>query len=55
MSWYRSKPEQMEQAEAIILEDKVVAWLLERVKVADESVSFNQLIGRAPAAEVHTE
>ena len=55
ISWYRSNPGQMEQAESLVLEDKVVAWLLERVKVADESVSFNQLIGRAPAAEVHTE
>ncbi|MBU2818510.1 trigger factor, partial [Acidithiobacillus ferrooxidans] len=46
ISWYRSNPEQMEQAEALVLEDKVVAWLLERVKVSDEAVSFNQLIGR---------
>ena len=55
MSWYRSHPEQMEQAEAMVLEDKVVAWLLERVKVTDEAVSFNQLIGRAPVAEENAE
>ena len=55
MSWYRSNPEQMEQAEALVLEDKVVAWLLERVKVNDEAVSFNQLIGRAPVAEANAE
>ncbi len=52
VSWYRSKPEQMEEAEAMVLEGKVVAWFLERVKVTDEPVSFNQLIGRAPAAAV---
>ncbi|WP_226829213.1 trigger factor [Acidithiobacillus ferridurans] len=55
ISWYRSKPEQMEQAEALVLEDKVVAWLLERVKVSDEAVSFNQLIGRAPTGETNAE
>lgn len=49
VAWYRSKPEQLEQAEAMVLEDKVVAWLLERVKVTEESVNFNQLIGRSPA------
>ncbi len=51
VAWYRSKPEQLEQAEAMVLEDKVVAWLLERVKVTDEAVDFNQLIGRAPTPE----
>jgi trigger factor len=55
ISWYRSNPGQMEQAEALVLEDKVVAWLLERVKVNDEAVSFNQLIGRAPAGEANAE
>ncbi len=49
VAWYSSKPEQLEQAEAMVLEDKVVAWLLERVKVTEESVNFNQLIGRSPA------
>ncbi|MFA5730963.1 MAG: trigger factor [Acidithiobacillus sp.] len=55
ISWYRSNPQQMEQAEALVLEDKVVAWLLERVKVNDEAVSFNQLIGRAPTGETNAE
>ncbi|MHB1644049.1 MAG: trigger factor [Acidithiobacillus sp.] len=55
ISWYRSNPQQMEQAEALVLEDKVVAWLLERVKVNDEAVSFNQLIGRAPTGEINAE
>ena len=55
ISWYRSNPGQMEQAEAMVLEDKVVAWLLERVKVNDETVSFNQLIGRVPVAEASAE
>ena len=55
ISWYRRNPGQMEQAEALVLEDKVVAWLLERVKVNDEAVSFNQLIGRAPAGEANAE
>ncbi len=55
VAWYRSKPEQLEQAEAMVLEDKVVAWLLERVKVTEEPVSFNQLIGRAPAPQAPSE
>lgn len=50
VAWYRSQPEQLEQAEAMVLEDKVVAWLLERVKVTEESVNFNQLIGRGSVA-----
>jgi len=32
----------------MVLEDQVVEWLLERVKVSEVPVSFNRLIGREP-------
>ncbi|WP_437559968.1 trigger factor [Acidithiobacillus sulfuriphilus] len=53
MTWYRRNPEQLGEAEAMALEAKVVAWVLERVTVTDEPVSFNQLIGREPAGAVN--
>jgi trigger factor len=53
MTWYRRNPEQLGEAEAMELEAKVVAWVLERVTVTDEPVSFNQLIGREPVGAVN--
>nr|RNF59415.1 trigger factor [Acidithiobacillus sulfuriphilus] len=53
MTWYRRNPEQLGEAEAMALEAKVVAWVLERVTVTDEPVSFNQLIGREPVGAVN--
>ncbi|MHB1532070.1 trigger factor [Acidithiobacillus sp.] len=50
MTWYRRNPDRLSEAEAIALEAKVVAWVLERVTVIDEPVSFNQLIGREPVS-----
>ncbi|MHB8248638.1 MAG: trigger factor [Acidithiobacillus sp.] len=50
MTWYRRNPDRLGEAEAIALEAKVVAWVLERVTVIDEPVSFNQLIGREPVS-----
>ncbi|MHB0888816.1 trigger factor [Acidithiobacillus sp.] len=53
MTWYRRNPDRLGEAEAIALEGKVVAWVLERVTVIDEPVSFNQLIGREPVSVVN--
>ena len=53
MTWYRGNPDRLGEAEAIALEAKVVAWVLERVTVIDEPVSFNQLIGREPVSVVN--
>ena len=53
MTWYRRNPDRLGEAEAIALEAKVVAWVLERVTVIDEPVTFNQLIGREPVGVVN--
>ncbi|WP_291510983.1 trigger factor [Acidithiobacillus sp.] len=46
--WYRQDSQRLAELEAMVLEDRVVEWLLERVKVSDVPVSFNRLIGREP-------
>ncbi|AEK58049.1 trigger factor [Acidithiobacillus caldus] len=46
--WYRQDEQRLAELEAMVLEDQVVEWLLERVKVSEVPVSFNRLIGREP-------
>jgi len=46
--WYRKDSQRLAELEAMVLEDRVVEWLLERVKVSEVPVSFNRLIGREP-------
>lgn len=42
--WYYAEPERVGQAEAIVLENNVVAWALSKAKVVDKPTSFDELM-----------
>jgi len=46
--WYYSNAEHLREIENIVLEDEVVAWVLERARVTDETIGFQELM--QPAA-----
>jgi len=37
----------MQEIESLALENNVVEWALERVQVEDQSISFDELMGKA--------
>ena len=47
VSYYLSDRQRRAEIEAIVLEDNVVAHVLEKAKVSDEAVPFDQLMGTA--------
>ncbi len=44
LKWYYSDPNRLSEIESLVLEDKVVAWLLENAKVTDKPQSFNEIM-----------
>ncbi|WP_333843465.1 trigger factor [Pelomicrobium sp.] len=46
VKWYYSKPERLNDAEALALEENVVRWVLAQAKVVDQPVSFDELTGK---------
>lgn len=46
VSWYYAQPKRLADVEALVLEDNVVAWVLERAKAEDKAVAFDELMGR---------
>jgi len=47
ISWYYSQPQQLQQAEALVIEDNVVEWVLSKAKASEKEVSFDELMGNA--------
>ena len=47
IKWYYENPERLAEVESLALEDNVVAWVLERAKVEDKAVTFDELMGKA--------
>ncbi|THF67050.1 trigger factor [Pseudothauera nasutitermitis] len=45
--WYYAQPERLAQAEAVVIEDNVVAWAVSEAKTTDKAVSFDELMGNA--------
>lgn len=43
--WYYAEPARLREAEGLALEDNVVAWVLEKAKVVETPVSFDELMG----------
>lgn len=43
--WHYSQPQRMAEVEALVLENNVVDWVLGNAKVAEKSVSFDELMG----------
>ncbi len=44
INWYYTNPEQLTQVENLILEEQAIEWLLKQTKVAEEPVSFGELM-----------
>ena len=44
MKWYYAKPERLNEAGALALEQNVVAWVLEKAKVVDKPVVFDDFM-----------
>ena len=47
IQWYLGSRERLAEVETVTMEDNVVAWVLQRAKVADEAVAFDELMGHA--------
>ncbi|MBX3679332.1 trigger factor [Cognatazoarcus halotolerans] len=47
VTWYYSQPDRLAQAEALVIEDNVVEWVLGAAKTVDSPVSFDELMGNA--------
>ncbi len=45
VAWYYASPERLSEVESIALEESVVNWVLDRVKVIDKATSFDELMG----------
>jgi trigger factor len=45
--WYYSQPQQLAQAEALVIEDNVVQWVLQNAQTSDKHISFDELMGTA--------
>jgi trigger factor len=45
VSWYYQNPQRLREAEAVVVEDNVVSWVLSQVKVEDTPSSFDELMG----------
>jgi trigger factor len=47
IGWYYSQPQRLAQAEALVIEDNVVNWVLANAKTNEKTVSFDELMGNA--------
>ena len=47
VKWLYSQPQRLSEMESLVLEDNVVAWVLQHAKVADKAVEFDQFMGKA--------
>lgn len=45
VAWYEQDRQRLNEARALVLEENVVNWVLERAQVADESVTLEKLMG----------
>lgn len=48
--WYYSQPERLAQAEAVVIEDNVVEWVVSQVQATDKDIAFDELMGNNAAA-----
>jgi trigger factor len=44
INWYYGDKERLAEVEQMVLEDATVAWVLEKIKVTDEAVSFKDVM-----------
>jgi len=49
IKWHYASPERLKELEPLILEDNAVSWLLDKAKIIDQSVTFDELMGYSHA------
>jgi trigger factor len=42
--WYYEKPERLAEVEAVVLEDNVVSWTMDKAKTEDVATPFQELM-----------
>jgi trigger factor len=47
--WYYAQPERLAQAEAVVIEDNVVAWVSAKAATTNKDVAFDELMGNNAA------
>lgn len=45
--WYYAQPDRLAQAEAVVIEDNVVEWVVSQAQTTEKPVSFDELMGNA--------
>jgi len=51
IAWYNSNPQERAKIESVVLEDQLVDWVLEKAKVTETSLSFEELMAPAKVSE----
>ncbi|HVS27595.1 MAG TPA: trigger factor [Burkholderiales bacterium] len=51
VKWYYSEPGRLNNVEALVLEDNVVTWVMNRIKVEEKAMLFDELMGNANDAK----
>ncbi|MEW5008240.1 MAG: trigger factor [Cycloclasticus sp.] len=51
INWYSSNPQERAKVESVVLEDQLVEWVLEKAKVTETSLSFEELMSPAKISE----
>jgi trigger factor len=46
VKWHYSDPSRLHEAEAMVLEENVVAWVMGAAKVSERAMKFNELMGK---------
>ncbi|WP_350283212.1 trigger factor [Nitrosomonas sp.] len=52
IKWHYASPERLKEIEPLILEENAVSWLLDKAKIIDQSVTFDELMGYSHATNV---
>lgn len=52
IEWHYASPERLKEIEPLILEENAVSWLLDKAKIIDQSVTFDELMGYSHATNV---
>ena len=47
VKWHYSSKERLNEAESAVLEDNVVAWVLEKASTVEKKVTFDELMGKS--------
>ena len=50
VKWHYSDPSRLHEAEAMVLEENVVAWVMGAAKVSEKALDFNELMGKTDDA-----